>query len=45
MGDAAPPMFDARAIPRSNALVISESAGRFRRIGWYVVSQCSSVVQ
>jgi hypothetical protein len=33
MGDAAPPMFDARAIPRSNALVMLESAGRLRRIG------------
>lgn len=33
MGDAAPPMLDARAIPRSSALVMSESPGRLRRIG------------
>lgn len=33
MGDAAPPMLDARAIPSSRALVMLESAGRLRRIG------------
>lgn len=33
IGDAAPPMLEDRAIPRSSAFVISESAGRLRRIG------------
>ena len=34
IGDAAPPMFDARAIPKSRALVKDESAGRLRRRGY-----------
>jgi hypothetical protein len=33
MGDAAPPMLDAKAIPRRSALVMLESAGRLRRMG------------
>jgi hypothetical protein len=34
MGDAAPPMLDESAMPMSSALVISESAGRLRRMGY-----------
>jgi hypothetical protein len=33
MGDAAPPMFEDRAIPSISALDISLSAGRLRRMG------------
>lgn len=33
MGDAAPPMLAARAMPRINALQKFESDGRFRRSG------------
>jgi hypothetical protein len=36
MGEAAPPMLEARAMPRSNAFVMLESAGRLRRIGCLV---------
>lgn len=34
IGDAAPPIFDARAIPRRSAFVMSLSAGRLRKIGF-----------
>ena len=34
MGEAAPPIFDARAMPRIKALEKLESAGRLRRIGF-----------
>ena len=34
MGDAAPPMFEASAIPRIKALDMLLSAGRLRRIGY-----------
>jgi hypothetical protein len=33
MGEAAPPMLEERAMPRRRALVMSESAGRLRRMG------------
>lgn len=33
MGDAAPPMLEESAMPMSSALVMSESAGRLRRMG------------
>ena len=33
IGDAAPPMFEESAIPRSSALVMLLSAGRLRKIG------------
>lgn len=33
MGDAAPPMLEDSAIPKRSALVMSESAGRLRRMG------------
>lgn len=33
IGEAAPPMLAARAIPRSNDFIIGESLGRLRRIG------------
>lgn len=33
MGDAAPPMLEERAMPMRSALVMSESAGRLRRMG------------
>jgi len=36
MGDAAPPMLEERAMPMRSALVMSESAGRLRRMGWDV---------
>lgn len=39
IGDAAPPMLEAKAMPRRRALDISESAGRFRRIGWIMEKQ------
>jgi hypothetical protein len=39
IGDAAPPIFELSAIPRSRAFVISESAGRFRSIGWMIEKQ------
>ena len=34
MGEAAPPMFEDSAMPRRSALVIAESEGRLRRMGW-----------
>lgn len=34
MGEAAPPMLDARAMPRMRALVMALSGGRLRRMGW-----------
>ena len=34
MGEAAPPMFEDSAMPRRSALVIEESEGRLRRMGW-----------
>ena len=34
MGEAAPPMLEARAIPRMRALEKLESEGRLRRSGW-----------
>lgn len=34
MGDAAPPILEARAIPRMRALEKLESEGRLRRSGW-----------
>jgi hypothetical protein len=39
MGDAAPPILEASAIPSSSAFVMSESAGRLRRIGCTVNSE------
>lgn len=36
IGDAAPPMFEANAIPIISALDIFESDGKFRRMGWDV---------
>lgn len=33
IGEAIPPMFDARAIPRMRAFANGESRGRVRRIG------------
>lgn len=33
IGDAAPPMLEARAMPRRSALIMSESVGRFRSMG------------
>lgn len=33
MGEAAPPMLAARAIPRRRALIMGESLGRLRRMG------------
>ena len=44
MGDAAPPMLDARAIPRRRARDMGESEGRFLRIGWFQVSKKPKVV-
>jgi hypothetical protein len=41
MGEAAPPMLDARAIPRSSAFVMLESAGRLRRMGCLVSTSAS----
>lgn len=38
MGDAAPPMFDAKAIPSNKDFDMSLSAGRFRRMGYDIVS-------
>jgi hypothetical protein len=38
MGEAAPPMLEERAMPRRSALVMSESAGRFRRMGLMCIS-------
>ena len=38
IGEAAPPILEDRAIPKSRALVMSESAGRFRRIGYKTIS-------
>ena len=35
MGEAAPPMFEASAIPRIRALGKLESAGRLRRRGYF----------
>ena len=40
MGEAAPPILEARAIPRMRALEKLESEGRLRRSGW-LTSQCS----
>ena len=34
MGEAAPPMLEARAMPRMRALENLESEGRLRRSGW-----------
>jgi hypothetical protein len=34
IGESMPPMFEARAMPRINALDICESDGRLRSIGW-----------
>lgn len=34
MGEAAPPMLEARAMPRMRALEKLESEGRLRRSGW-----------
>lgn len=39
MGDAAPPMFDASAMPRIKALEKSESYGRLRNNGWMIEKQ------
>lgn len=36
MGEAAPPMLEDRAMPRRSALVMLESAGRLRRMGYTV---------
>jgi len=33
MGDAAPPMLDARAIPNNKARDVEESGARLRKIG------------
>jgi hypothetical protein len=33
MGEAAPPMLEERAMPMRRALVMSESAGKLRRMG------------
>ncbi len=38
MGEAAPPMLEARAMPRMRALEKRESDGRLRSIGWLEVS-------
>lgn len=38
MGDAAPPIFAARAIPRTRALEKFESAGRFRSRGYLALA-------
>ena len=40
MGEAAPPILEARAIPRMRALEKLESDGRLRRSGW-LTSQSS----
>lgn len=37
IGEAAPPMLEARAMPRMSALENSESVGRLRRSGWRVL--------
>lgn len=37
-------MFEDRAMPKSRALDISESAGRFRKMGYNMVSVLSSIV-
>lgn len=34
MGEAAPPILEARAIPRMRALEKLESEGKLRRSGW-----------
>lgn len=43
MGDAAPPMLDDSAMPRSNAFVMSESAGRLRRMGCILLAWKTSM--
>ncbi len=37
IGDAAPPILDARAMPRMSAFDMSLSLGRFLRIGWIIL--------
>ena len=44
MGDAAPPMLEARAIPSKRAFDMLLSAGRLRRIGYDVVSLISRML-
>jgi tetratricopeptide (TPR) repeat protein len=39
MGEAAPPMFELSAMLRRKALVMSESAGRLRKMGWMMEKQ------
>lgn len=39
IGDAAPPILDASAIPRISALEKFESAGRFLSMGWIIEKQ------
>jgi tetratricopeptide (TPR) repeat protein len=39
MGEAAPPMFELSAMLRRKALVMSESAGRLRKMGWMMQKQ------
>ena len=39
IGEAAPPMLDASAMPRINAFDMSESTGRFRSMGWMMLKQ------
>ena len=37
IGEAAPPMLEARAMPRMRALEKLESEGRLRRSGWTII--------
>jgi hypothetical protein len=43
IGDAAPPKFELRAMPRRRALVILESAGRLRRMGCMMEKQSTGL--
>jgi hypothetical protein len=44
IGDAAPPKFELRAMPRRRALVILESAGRLRRMGYIMEKQSAGLL-
>jgi hypothetical protein len=44
MGDAAPPMLEARAMPSRRAFDMLLSAGRLRRIGYDIVSMISMML-
>lgn len=44
MGEAAPPMLDARAIPRMRAFEKLESDGRLRRRGLQTIRRSPSIL-